>query len=55
MTRDLIREEFAGDVKVEQVCEEVRLKFPTIADANRAAFVIKNALELGLPIQIRTR
>lgn len=55
MTRDLIREEFSElTVELDEI-NRVILSFPTQDEADRAYFVIKNALELGLPIQIRTR
>jgi hypothetical protein len=54
-TRDLIKEEFAEiDVTVSEYRPLVTLHFADMDAANRAYFVIKNALELGIPIQIRT-
>lgn len=59
MTRDLICEEFE-QVTVEQNCNPrkgygVTLYFQDEVSADRAYFVIKNALELGIPIQIRCK
>ena len=51
-TRDLLCEDFET-VSVGRVGRDVLLRFDDEEAAQRAEFVIKNALELGLPVQIR--
>ncbi len=52
--RDLRVEQFSG-ITVTWEGDSVRLQFPSPADAQRAAFLLKNALELKLPIQFRVQ
>lgn len=53
-TRDLIVEEFQ-DIHVAAWQNSVTLYFADDATANRVYFSIKNALDLGLPVQFRTK
>ena len=54
MATDLIREEFQELTVVRQTNSTIGLVFGSQTEADRAYFLIKNSVDLGFPIQIRT-